>query len=114
MTGSKAQSLGRVQKRAAQEINSKQVLSKKRETMRFKVEGTQETGLISGTNDSSIVSKRSVERTGYAIKSVEHQWFRHFVKRPVRRAPLINLGYFIRMQAIERAVDEVCSKVSAC
>jgi tRNA wybutosine-synthesizing protein 4 len=67
----------------------------------------QNLGLISGTNDSSIVSKRSVERTGYAIKAVEHQWFRHFVKKPVRRAPLINLGYFVRMRAIEKAVDEV-------
>jgi len=75
--------------------------------MRFKVQGTRGIGLISGTNDSSIVSKRSVERNGYAIKSVEHQFFRHFVKKPVRRAPLINLGYFIRMRAIERAVDQV-------
>lgn len=63
--------------------------------------------LNSGTNDSSIVSKRSVERTGYDIKSAQHQWFRHFVKKPARRAPLINLGYFVRMKAIEKVVDEV-------
>ena len=61
----------------------------------------------SGTNDSSIVSKRSVERTGYDVKSSKEQWLRYFVKKPARRAPLINLGYFIRMKAVEKVVDEV-------
>jgi len=55
------------------------------------------------------VSKRSVERTGYNIKSAQHQWLRHFVKKPTRRAPLIHLGYFIRIKAVERVVDEVRS-----
>jgi hypothetical protein len=63
--------------------------------------------LTAGTNDSSIVSKRSVERTGYDIKSVKGEWFRYFVKKPVRRAPLINLGYFIRMKAVENVIDKV-------
>jgi tRNA wybutosine-synthesizing protein 4 len=63
--------------------------------------------LTPGTNDSSIVSKRSVERTGYDIKSVKDEWFRYFVKKPVRRAPLINLGYFIRMKAVENVIDKV-------
>jgi len=64
-------------------------------------------GLISGTNDSSIVSKRSVERAGYDVKCSSHEWFRHFVKKPARRSPLINLGYFARMKAIETVVDKV-------
>jgi hypothetical protein len=76
-------------------------------TMQYKVSGPLEYILNSGTNDSSIVSKRSVERTGYNIKTAQHQWFRHFVKKPARRAPLINLGYFVRMKAIEKVVDEV-------
>ena len=61
----------------------------------------------SGTNDSSIVSKRSVERTGYQIRSGQGQWLRHFVKKPTRRSPLINLGYFLRMKAMEHVIDEV-------
>lgn len=68
---------------------------------------TVESVLTAGTNDSSIVSKRSVERTGYDIKSVKGEWFRCFVGKPVRRAPLINLGYFIRMKAVEGVVDKV-------
>jgi len=63
--------------------------------------------LISGTNDSSIVSKRSVERAGYDVKCSSHEWFRHFVKKPARRSPLINLGYFVRMKAIETVLDNV-------
>jgi hypothetical protein len=63
--------------------------------------------LISGTNDSSIVSKRSVERAGYDVKSRSYEWFRYFVKKPTRRSPLINLGYFVRMKAIEAVVDNV-------
>jgi hypothetical protein len=63
--------------------------------------------LISGTNDSSIVSKRSVERAGYNVKSRSHEWFRYFVKKPARRSPLINLGYFVRMKAVETVVDKV-------
>ncbi|EGG11605.1 uncharacterized protein MELLADRAFT_28915, partial [Melampsora larici-populina 98AG31] len=48
---------------------------------------------VIGTNDSSIVSKRSAERLGY-FNQVQH--LRHFVSKPRRRAPLINLGYAIR------------------
>jgi hypothetical protein len=61
----------------------------------------------SGTNDSSIVSKRSVERIGYPVRSAKGQWLRHFVKRPLRRSPLINIGYYVRIKAIEKIVDEV-------
>jgi len=62
---------------------------------------------FSGTNDSSIVSKRSVERMGYDVRSAHHQFLRYFVKNPARRAPLINIGYFTRMKAIEKVVGEV-------
>ncbi|KAM3485169.1 hypothetical protein MY3957_010006 [Beauveria namnaoensis] len=46
--------------------------------------------LIMGTNSSSIVSKRSVERLYYPD---EPHYFRYFVKKFQRRAPLINRGY---------------------
>ena len=55
---------------------------------------------IMGTNNSSIVSKRSVERLYYS----EPHYFRYFVKKPRRRSPLINRGYWLRMQAIDNAI----------
>ena len=43
-------------------------------------------GSVMATNNSSIVSKRSVERLYYP----EPHFYRYFVKKPLRRAPLIN------------------------
>ncbi|KAK2766929.1 tRNA methyltransferase ppm2 [Arachnomyces sp. PD_36] len=56
--------------------------------------------LVMETNSSSIVSKRSVER----LYQPEPHFFRYFVKKPQRRSPLINRGYWLRMYAIEHAV----------
>lgn len=56
---------------------------------------------IIGTNDYSIVSKRSVEKL---YLQNEPQFFRPFIEKPKRRAPLINRGYWLRMQAIEHVV----------
>ncbi|RDW62938.1 tRNA methyltransferase PPM2 [Aspergillus mulundensis] len=56
--------------------------------------------LVMGTNNSSIVSKRSVEMLYYP----EPHFFRYFVKKPQRRAPLINRGYWLRMHAMEESV----------
>ena len=53
------------------------------------------------TNSSSIVSKRSVERIYYPD---ERHFFRFFVKKFQRRAPLINRGYHLRMHIIDVAV----------
>ena len=52
------------------------------------------------TNNSSIVSKRSVEKLYYP----EPHFFRYFVKKPQRRSPLINRGYWLRMYAVEHVV----------
>jgi tRNA wybutosine-synthesizing protein 4 len=54
------------------------------------------------TNNSSIVSKRSVELRYYP----QNQFFRYFVKKPQRRAPLINRGYWLRMHAIAETVRQ--------
>jgi len=56
---------------------------------------------IIGTNDYSIVSKRSVEKLYYTD---EPEFLRPFVARFKRRAPLINRGYWLRMKAIENSV----------
>ncbi|KAI1139759.1 LCM-domain-containing protein [Hypoxylon sp. FL0543] len=57
--------------------------------------------LVMATNSSSIVSKRSVERIYYPD---EPHFFRFFVKKFQRRAPLINRGYYIRLHVIDVAV----------
>ncbi|KAK7428765.1 tRNA methyltransferase ppm2 [Neonectria magnoliae] len=59
--------------------------------------------LIMGTNSSSIVSKRSVERFYYPD---EAHFFRYFVKKFQRRAPLINRGYWLRLRAIDTVVHQ--------
>ncbi|KAI1178157.1 leucine carboxyl methyltransferase [Nemania sp. FL0916] len=57
--------------------------------------------LVMQTNSSSIVSKRSVERIYYPD---EAHYFRYFVNKFQRRAPLINRGYYLRLHAIDCAV----------
>ncbi|RMZ80227.1 hypothetical protein DV738_g2770, partial [Chaetothyriales sp. CBS 135597] len=56
--------------------------------------------LIMCTNNSSIISKRSVERL-YLPKP---HFFRHFVKKTQRRSPTINRGYWLRMRAVDWVV----------
>jgi len=58
---------------------------------------------IIGTNDYSIVSKRSVEKLYY---SGEPQFLKPCVSKFKRRAPLINRGYWLRMRAIDQAVQD--------
>ncbi|ODV60863.1 tRNA methyltransferase PPM2, partial [Ascoidea rubescens DSM 1968] len=61
--------------------------------------------LIQGTNNSSIVSKRSVERLYSSNKrSTKNDYFRYFVKKPQRRSPIINRGYLLRMLAIKNSI----------
>ncbi|KAK9370212.1 S-adenosyl-L-methionine-dependent methyltransferase [Lipomyces kononenkoae] len=70
---------------------------------------------IQETNSSSIVSKRSVERLYYPTPphtsetncSLEDShFFRYFVQKPQRRAPLINRGYWVRMEAVHTVVKQ--------
>ncbi|KAB8229104.1 tRNA methyltransferase PPM2 [Aspergillus alliaceus] len=60
----------------------------------------READLVMGTNNSSIVSKRSVEMFYYP----KPHFFRYFVKKPQRRSPLINRGYWLRMHAMAETV----------
>ena len=52
---------------------------------------------VMDTNNSSIVSKRSVEKLYYRG---EPEYFRHFVGKFKRRSPLINRGYWLRMLSL--------------
>ncbi|KAK4120771.1 LCM-domain-containing protein [Parathielavia appendiculata] len=58
---------------------------------------------VMATNNSSIVSKRSVEKLYYPN---EPHFFRYFVKKFQRRAPLINRGYWLRLRAIDVLVRD--------
>lgn len=66
--------------------------------------------LIQDTNNSSIVSKRSVEKLYY---DGQPEYFRYFVNKFKRRSPLINRGYWLRMKAIEYAVSRFLSERTA-
>lgn len=66
---------------------------------------------IQGTNNSSIVSKRSVEML-YTTKlnSDLGNWFHYFVSKGRRRSPAVNRGYWIRMESIRRKIDNIVSR----
>lgn len=66
---------------------------------------------VQGTNDSSIVSKRSVEIL-YSDKVEEDakHFFQYFVKKSPRRSPVINRGYWIRMKSIRMAIEKIISQ----
>ncbi|KAI5457239.1 hypothetical protein BGZ63DRAFT_427960 [Mariannaea sp. PMI_226] len=66
--------------------------------------------LIMGTNSSSIVSKRSVERLYHPN---EAHFFRYFVNKFQRRAPLINRGYWLRLRAIDAVVHQFLKSAPA-
>lgn len=65
---------------------------------------------IMDTNNSSIVSKRSVEKLYCAG---EPEYFRYFVSKFKRRSPLINRGYWLRMKAIEHTVTRFLAEGTA-
>ena len=68
---------------------------------------------VQGTNNSSIVSKRSVEML-YTNKLEPEmgEWFKHFVKKGKRRSPAINRGYWIRMETIKQMVTRIIKNLS--
>jgi len=65
---------------------------------------------IMDTNNSSIVSKRSVEKLYYTN---EPEYFRYFVSKFKRRSPLINRGYWLRMKAVEHTVTRFLAEATA-
>lgn len=61
---------------------------------------------VQGTNNSSIVSKRSVEMIYKAVMP-EGEWFKYFVTHAKRRSPAINRGYWIRMESIRKMMFRI-------
>ncbi|KAI5955729.1 PPM2 [Candida jiufengensis] len=63
---------------------------------------------VQGTNNSSIVSKRSVENLYFSqIQPHLGEWFKEFVPKGKRRSPAINRGYWIRMESIRSTVIKI-------
>jgi tRNA wybutosine-synthesizing protein 4 len=56
---------------------------------------------VQATADDALVSKHSAAALGY----FEDNFLRHFVKKPSRRAPLINRGYFARCAAFDHLIS---------
>lgn len=70
---------------------------------------TADDHLVMATNNSSIVSKRSVERLYYPN---EPHFFRFFVPKFQRRAPLINRGYHLRLHVIDVTLRDFLKRPS--
>lgn len=68
---------------------------------------------VQGTNDYSIVSKRSVEKLYNHNASTSPHYFHHFVKKHARRSPAINRGYWTRMEAIKRLSYQIIQNAVA-
>jgi len=56
---------------------------------------------IQQTNDDAQISKLSAVEVGY----MKDNFVRLFVKKPMKRAPLINRGYFARSYALDNLID---------
>ncbi len=65
---------------------------------------------VARTNDESVVSKRSAAREYF-----QDPFLAHFVRKPAKRAALINRGYYIRRQSVMIAVEHfLLQHGSAC
>ncbi|KAK6893748.1 tRNA wybutosine-synthesizing protein 4 [Candida tropicalis] len=63
---------------------------------------------VQGTNNSSIVSKRSVEKLySLSLQPELGEFFKYFVPKGKRRSPAINRGYWIRMESIRQMVIRI-------
>ncbi|XP_051129819.1 leucine carboxyl methyltransferase 1 homolog [Andrographis paniculata] len=57
---------------------------------------------VQATNDDASASKLSCVKKGY----MKDDYIHLFVKRPVRRSPIINRGYFVRYAALRKLLYE--------
>ncbi|EPY53831.1 leucine carboxyl methyltransferase [Schizosaccharomyces cryophilus OY26] len=62
------------------------------------------------TNDSSILSKASVEKCGYPGFDKNHSYYRPFISKTPRRSPSVNRGYWTRCIAIRFAIEQFLEK----
>lgn len=60
--------------------------------------GSSNTAAVQATNDDAAASKLSCVKKGY----MKDEYVQLFVRRPVRRAPIINRGYYARWAALRK------------
>lgn len=89
------------------ELSAKQLERQQKKVEKDKRKKQYQDITIQGTNDYSIVSKRSVEKLYSPLSASTPHYFQHFVKKPSRRSPCINRGYWTRMQAIKRSTFQI-------
>ncbi|CUG89621.1 leucine carboxyl methylase, putative [Bodo saltans] len=77
-------------------------VTKKASNVSKTLQGTSVDSQVQHTNDDSVVSKRSAGRMGYA----SDDYLRYFVRKVARRSPLINRGYYLRILAMTRLVED--------
>ncbi|GAM21990.1 hypothetical protein SAMD00019534_051650, partial [Acytostelium subglobosum LB1] len=65
---------------------------------------------VIGTNDDAASCKLSAVNIGYYNDKYVH----YFVKKPIRRPPLINRGFFSRVETIEQLTQQFFSIYSGC
>ncbi|KAH8550415.1 leucine carboxyl methyltransferase 1 [Umbelopsis sp. PMI_123] len=61
-----------------------------------------EDDVVRGTNDDATISRMSAASLGY----IDDPFVQFFVKKPIRRPPIINRGSYIRNQALNNVVQQ--------
>ncbi|KAG0738754.1 hypothetical protein G6F57_007173 [Rhizopus arrhizus] len=61
--------------------------------------------VVRGTNDDATISRQSAA----ALQYLQDPFVRYFVKRPIRRSPIINRGTFIRNHALDSILCQFLS-----
>ncbi|KAJ1738650.1 carboxy methyl transferase for protein phosphatase 2A [Coemansia sp. RSA 1250] len=65
--------------------------------------------IVQGTSNDAAVSRESAARLGY----IDDPFIRYFVKRPQRRAPLINRGTHSRFDGMQRIIRQFINRSSS-
>ncbi|KYQ99815.1 leucine carboxyl methyltransferase [Tieghemostelium lacteum] len=88
-------------------FTSKKTIAPKRAVDHFSMKQGQKESIIS-TNDDAASCKLSAVDKGYYIDD----FVKHFVKVPIKRPPLINRGFFSRVEAIEQFIKQFFTSYS--
>ncbi|CAA6672462.1 unnamed protein product [Spirodela intermedia] len=72
--------------------------------------GSSTTAAVQATNDDATASKLSCVKKGYMKDDYVHL----FVRRPIRRSPIINRGYYARWAALRQLLLQFLSIDSGC
>ncbi|RCK55629.1 tRNA wybutosine-synthesizing protein 4 [Candida viswanathii] len=92
-------------------LTPEQLARQKRKIEKDKRKKVYDDQQVQGTNNSSIVSKRSVEKLySLALQPELGEFFKYFVPKGKRRSPAINRGYWIRMELIRQMVIRIIDK----